>query len=115
MVLHEKWYIFNRFNRYKNVMFMVVSDDLKWCRENLEPLDQNIIINEDYGTVFEDMALISLGAHTVISLGSYGLWGATLGSGEVFFPADKISNKPYFMQIYLKRIKNPKIIGVYWQ
>ena len=95
-------------------MFMVVSDDLKWCREQLGPVDKNVIINEDYGTVFEDMILVSLGAHTIISVGSYGTWGAILSKGKIIFPAQKISHKTYALQKHLKHVKDKNVKGLRW-
>ena len=95
-------------------MFMVISDDLEWCRHELEPINKNVIINENYGTLFEDLALISLGQHTVVSLGTYGTWGALLGSGDIVFPANKISNQTYYLQRSYFHINDSRVKGIYW-
>ena len=95
-------------------MFLVISDDLPWCKRILEPVDKDVVVNDGKGTLFEDMTLISLGAHTIISVGSYGAWGATLGYGRILFPARKMTKEPYFLQIHLKNIKNPKVKGLKW-
>ena len=95
-------------------MFMVVSDDLDWCKENIQPLDKNVVVNEDYGTVFEDMVLMSLGKHTIISVGSYGTWGGILGSGRIIFPAQKLSDDTYALQKHLKNVKDKSVKGLRW-
>ena len=95
-------------------MYLVISDDLEWCQEELATLDKNVVINEDYGTTFEDMAILTLGAHTITSVGSFGTWGATLGLGELIFPAKQISKQPYHMHNELRRVKHPKIKGIFW-
>ena len=95
-------------------MYLVISDDLEWCQKELATLDKNVVINEDYGTTFEDMAILTLGNHTITSVGSFGVWGAFLGPGELIFPAKQLSKKPFLLLDSFKKAKIPELKGIFW-
>lgn len=64
--------------------FVVCSDDIKWCRQNLKPL-------ELFGATFtfsanpdpiQDLALLSCCEHQICSNSSFSFWGAWLNQNE---------------------------------
>ena len=80
-------------SRYQNVEFIVCSDDLDWCKLNetfLQPGKLSAIAT--YGIHFSpgtspehDLALLAQCNHTIITVGTFGWWGAWLAGGEVIY------------------------------
>ena len=70
----------NAFRRnFSRVHFVVCSDDISWCRENLSR-QKNLSFSEgkSYGV---DMAIMSLCNHTVATVGTFGWWAGWLAGG----------------------------------
>ena len=81
--------------------FIVVSDDMDWCKEQfhsfqdvyfvgtpntqLTMLDRNNALRagQDIGN---DLALLAHANHSILSHGTYGMWGALLAGGEAVLP-----------------------------
>lgn len=71
--------------RLKGPVFLVLSDDLAWCRKNLATKD---VVVMDGATAAVDMATVSLGDHHVTSYGTYSFTAALLGPGHITHPID---------------------------
>lgn len=69
--------------RLKGPVFLVLSDDLAWCRKNLATKD---VVVMDGATAAVDMATISLGDHHVTSYGTFSFTAALLGPGHITHP-----------------------------
>ena len=87
-----------RFNRvYNNVIFIVVTDDMEWAKTNLvfpglqvafaghskvlqKDIHHPLVAADDVG---DDLALLAACNHTILSYGTFGLWGALLAGGDV--------------------------------
>lgn len=66
--------------KHQHVVFLVVSDDMAWCKEHLTSRDTFHI----GGTSPEvDMAIMARCNGSIIDYGTFGLWGAVLSGGEV--------------------------------
>jgi hypothetical protein len=62
-------------------LFMVFSDDINWCKENLPNIEDKFIFiegNKDY----EDLLLMSLCKNNIISNSSFSWWGAWLNENK---------------------------------
>jgi len=61
----------------KDALFVVFSNDITWCKENLHDLAKNLIFieNEPY---YHDFYLMSLCKHQIISNSSFSWWAAYL-------------------------------------
>ena len=70
-----------------NVIFVVVSDDLRWCQENLKS-HENLIVFAPFYHEGLDMCLLSQCNHSVLTLGSLGWWGAWLAGGDTLYYRD---------------------------
>jgi galactoside 2-L-fucosyltransferase 1/2 len=68
--------------KYPDSTFIIVSDDKKWCRINIAD-SVNKIVAPDTLTPSEDMALLTLCQHSLITTGTFGWWAATLTGGTV--------------------------------
>ena len=72
---------------YENIAFLFISDDMEWGRKNIKDKHNDLFfvgvgetdIDMDIGT---DLALMANANHTIISRGTYSMWGAVLSGGE---------------------------------
>jgi hypothetical protein len=67
--------------------FIVFSDDLEWCKENI-PIHKNVQANQRFGVSiefsegrneFEDLSLMASCSHHIIANSTFSWWGAWLG------------------------------------
>ncbi|GAB1598915.1 galactoside 2-alpha-L-fucosyltransferase 2-like [Argonauta hians] len=84
----KKWFQ----SRYKNVIFVVCSNDIAWCENNISDNNTYFIKGNSPG---EDMAILSYCDHLISSVGSYSWWSGFLSKGNVtyYFPPAK-NNSP---------------------
>jgi galactoside 2-L-fucosyltransferase 1/2 len=68
-------------NKYKPIMFVVVSDDPEWCEHELHGDDVAVIRNK---LPEQDLAIMAACNHSIIDYGTYGMWGALLSGGDTF-------------------------------
>ena len=68
-----------------NARFVIVSDDMQWCRNNIKGYD---IVYSNFTEPIMDLAVLSLCYHTIITGGSFGWWGAWLAGGTVIYLKD---------------------------
>jgi galactoside 2-L-fucosyltransferase 1/2 len=59
-------------------LFVIVSDDPKWCRQHLGATD--VVIASK--SAEHDLALLSSCNHTIIDYGTFGYWGAIMAGGH---------------------------------
>ncbi|KAK4307693.1 hypothetical protein Pmani_020560 [Petrolisthes manimaculis] len=76
---------YRRSCREKRSVFLVVSDDLRWCTKILSGRD--VITAGDKNEVV-DMALVSLGDHSITSYGTFSFLGGLLGPGHFTHPIE---------------------------
>ncbi|KAK3611851.1 hypothetical protein CHS0354_040524 [Potamilus streckersoni] len=69
--------------RYSNALFIVVSDEIPWCKENLK--EDNGIAFISFNNPGTDMAVLSLCDHVIVTSGTFGWWGAWLAGGDVVY------------------------------
>ena len=66
--------------KYDLVIFLILSDDLDWCRKHFIAPD---VFHIDGNSPAVDMAIMSLSDMIIIDYGTFSLWGAILSGGEV--------------------------------
>lgn len=71
--------------RYKNAHFVVCSDDMKWCKENIQGPD---VTFSNFTQPIVDLGIMSLCHHMIITGGTFGWWGAWLSGGTVVYLND---------------------------
>ena len=67
-------------SKHDSLTFLVLSDDLDWCREHLQGED---VFHMAGNIPAVDLAIMALCDITVIDYGTFSLWGAVLSGGEV--------------------------------
>lgn len=69
-------------NKIKNPVYIIFSDDIQWCKENLD-LSNVKFIDWNIGDLsFRDMQMMSMCDHNIIANSSFSWWGAYLNSNE---------------------------------
>ena len=58
-------------NNYKTIIFVVVSDDPKWCERELNGDDVVVMRNK---SPEQDLAIMAACNHSIIDYGTYGMW-----------------------------------------
>lgn len=71
--------------KYKPVLFIIVSDDVVWCRDRLT--DDDAVVGSKWTTssslsAGQDLATLAACNHSIIDYGTFGVWGAILAGGE---------------------------------
>ena len=73
---------------YDNVAFLYVSDDMDWAFKNLEDKEGDLFLigdgNEDPDGIAFDLSVLVNANHTIITRGTYSMWGAMLCGGEYY-------------------------------
>jgi galactoside 2-L-fucosyltransferase 1/2 len=68
--------------KYKNVFFIMASDDKDYCEKHFENR-QNLIVTPKSYSYLEDFAILSFCQHSIITAGTFGWWTAFLAGGDV--------------------------------
>ncbi|KAK2159199.1 hypothetical protein LSH36_156g02010 [Paralvinella palmiformis] len=89
--IHAMEYFKQEYNR---VQFIVTSDDLAWCKENI--LDEHIEFSTHNYTM--DLAILSLSDHIIISLGTYSWWAGWLCKGTTIYYGVMPPNDTYLVE-----------------
>ena len=79
--------------QYTNCVFLIASDDVKWCRKHLMAHDIIIIADHKPKTVLKlrmdgvsrDMSILRLVDHSIISTGTFSLWVGRFTPGQVIY------------------------------
>jgi galactoside 2-L-fucosyltransferase 1/2 len=66
----------------ETIIFVVASDDVDWCTENLSQSDVSVLPPASPGV---HLAVLSTCDHMIISGGSFGWWGGWLSGGTVIY------------------------------
>jgi len=75
--------------KYKTVVFLYVSDDKEWAKQHMSR-DKDVVFSWSPSNrvlaTGEDLALLSLSNHTIMTRGSYSFWASKLSGGSYIRP-----------------------------
>jgi galactoside 2-L-fucosyltransferase 1/2 len=87
-------------SRFKSIVFVVTSDDIQWCQENIGSEKNSVVFSRWLDLPSHDLCLLSKCNHTILSVGTFGWWGAWLANGDATyykdFPLPRSSIDKYF-------------------
>jgi galactoside 2-L-fucosyltransferase 1/2 len=69
------------------IIFVVCSDDMQWSKQHLSR-DIAPVVFSIFDDLEQDLSLLSETNHTIMTVGTYGWWGAWLAGGEVLYYKD---------------------------
>ena len=70
--------------KYKNVLFIVCSNDIIWSRNVLDSENYNIQYSNAKDS-FVDLAILASCHHSIITVGSFSWWSGYLTGGDVVY------------------------------
>ncbi|XP_028929695.1 galactoside alpha-(1,2)-fucosyltransferase 1 [Ornithorhynchus anatinus] len=88
--------------RYRNPMFVVTSNGMAWCRENIDSSRGDVVFAGDgaEGSPGRDFALLMQCNHTVMTIGTFGFWAGYLAGGETVYLANFTLPDSEFLKIF---------------
>ncbi|XP_064597476.1 galactoside alpha-(1,2)-fucosyltransferase 2-like [Liolophura sinensis] len=92
-ILKAKQYFIKKYGR---VVFVVCSDSIDWCTENI-PGENTVFVRGQ--SAVEDLAVMSLCQHAIMTVGTFGWWMAWLVNGDTvyysrrFLPGSRLSQQ----------------------
>jgi hypothetical protein len=66
----------------ENPLYVVFSDDIEWCKENIKVKNARFVDWNSGEQSFQDMHLMSLCKHNIIANSSFSWWGAWLNANQ---------------------------------
>ncbi|XP_053388763.1 galactoside 2-alpha-L-fucosyltransferase Sec1-like [Mercenaria mercenaria] len=67
-------------NKYSKVDFVLVSNDKTWCRKKVKD-----VAISPFNNAGDDMALMTISDHVIVTSGTFGWWGAWLSRGTTVY------------------------------
>ncbi|XP_072283754.1 galactoside alpha-(1,2)-fucosyltransferase 2-like [Pyxicephalus adspersus] len=102
-------------NKYENPQFIVTSNGMDWCKQN---------INNSFGDVHfagdgkerspsRDFALLAHCNHTIMTIGTFGIWASYLAGGETIYLTNyTLPDSPFLKVFKYEAAFPPEWIGI---
>ncbi|XP_046550387.1 galactoside 2-alpha-L-fucosyltransferase SEC1-like [Haliotis rubra] len=71
--------------KFRDPIFLIATDDKRWCRKNLQSPDVILMDNTD---PYLDFATLTLCDHMIMTVGTFGWWAAWLSNGYTVYYKD---------------------------
>ncbi|XP_069495054.1 galactoside alpha-(1,2)-fucosyltransferase 2-like isoform X2 [Ambystoma mexicanum] len=73
--------------KYPEPVFVVVSNDMQWCKKNIDASRGDVYFSGDgiESSPERDFALLSHCNHSIMTLGTFGIWSSYLAGGETIY------------------------------
>ena len=69
-------------NKVIDPVYFIFSDDIEWCKQNIKISNKHFFVQANQDTPFENIELMSLCKHNIISNSTYEWWGAMLNKNS---------------------------------
>lgn len=74
-------------SKHRNIIYVVCSDDLTWCQQNLNSTARKIYFSKNHSDIV-DMGLLASCDHTILTVGTFGWWAGFLAHGDTIYYKD---------------------------
>uniref|UniRef100_A0A8C9PC32 L-Fucosyltransferase n=1 Tax=Spermophilus dauricus TaxID=99837 RepID=A0A8C9PC32_SPEDA len=101
--------------RYRSPVFVVTSDDMAWCRQSIDSSRGDVVFagNGLQGSPAKDFALLTQCNHSIITVGTFGIWAAYLTGGDTVYLANfTLPNSPFHMVFKPQAAFLPEWVGI---
>ncbi|XP_048646558.1 galactoside 2-alpha-L-fucosyltransferase SEC1-like [Marmota marmota marmota] len=101
--------------RYRSPLFVVTSDDMAWCRQSIDSSRGDVVFagNGLQGSPAKDFALLTQCNHSIITVGTFGIWAAYLTGGDTVYLANfTLPNSPFHMVFKPQAAFLPEWVGI---
>ncbi|XP_034279083.1 galactoside alpha-(1,2)-fucosyltransferase 2 [Pantherophis guttatus] len=105
-VVADKGYLEKAMNyfrkKYLNPIFVVTSNGMEWCKKNINASMGDVYYAGDgkEGSPGRDFALLSHCNHTIMTIGTFGIWAAYLAGGEAVYLANYTLPDSPFLKVF---------------
>ncbi|XP_078090761.1 galactoside alpha-(1,2)-fucosyltransferase 2-like [Mustelus asterias] len=102
-------------NKYKDVVFIVMSNGLDWCRKNIDASKGDIYFLGDgnESKPQRDFAILAHCNHTIMTIGTFGFWAAYLAGGEVIYLTNfTLPGSPFLRVFKYEAAYLPEWVGI---
>ncbi|XP_069804059.1 galactoside alpha-(1,2)-fucosyltransferase 2-like [Dendropsophus ebraccatus] len=101
--------------KYQNPLFIVTSNGMDWCKENINTTLGDIHFSGDgiEASPTRDFALLAHCNHTIMTIGTFGYWAGYLAGGETIYLSNFTLPDSEFLKIFkYEAAYLPKWIGI---
>ncbi|XP_018428531.1 PREDICTED: galactoside 2-alpha-L-fucosyltransferase 2-like [Nanorana parkeri] len=102
-------------NKYESPLFIVTSNGMDWCKENMNNSKGDIHFAGDgqEGSPGRDFALLAHCNHTIMSVGTFGIWVGYLVGGETIYLTNyTLPDSPFLKLFKYEAAFLPEWIGI---
>ncbi|XP_034958710.2 galactoside alpha-(1,2)-fucosyltransferase 2-like [Zootoca vivipara] len=88
--------------KYPNPIFVVTSNGLEWCKENIDASRGDVYFSGDgrESSPGRDFALLAHCNHTIMTIGTFGIWAGYLAGGETVYLANYTLPDSPFLKVF---------------
>ncbi|XP_048372678.1 galactoside alpha-(1,2)-fucosyltransferase 2-like [Sphaerodactylus townsendi] len=88
--------------KYHDAVFVVVSNGMAWCKENIDASRGDVYFSDDgqESSPGWDFALIAHCNHTIMTIGTFGIWAGYLAGGETVYLANYTLPDSPFLKVF---------------
>ncbi|XP_030153918.1 galactoside alpha-(1,2)-fucosyltransferase 2 isoform X2 [Lynx canadensis] len=101
--------------RHRAPVFVVASNGMAWCRENIDASRGDVVFAGDgvETSPAKDFALLAQCNHTVMTIGTFGIWAAYLAGGDTIYLANyTLPDSPFLKLFKPEAAFLPEWIGI---
>ncbi|XP_053546802.1 galactoside alpha-(1,2)-fucosyltransferase 2-like [Bombina bombina] len=88
--------------KYENPLFVVTSNGMDWCKENINNSKGDVHFAGDgkEGSPGRDFALLAHCNHTIMTIGTFGVWAGYLVGGETIYLTNYTLPESNFLKVF---------------
>ncbi|XP_069803650.1 galactoside alpha-(1,2)-fucosyltransferase 2-like isoform X2 [Dendropsophus ebraccatus] len=89
-------------NKYEEPVFVVTSNGMKWCKQNIDNSRGDVYFSGDgyESTPGKDFALLVGCNHTIMTIGTFGFWASYLVGGETIYLTNFTLPESEFLKLF---------------
>uniref|UniRef100_A0A8D0GEM6 L-Fucosyltransferase n=1 Tax=Sphenodon punctatus TaxID=8508 RepID=A0A8D0GEM6_SPHPU len=88
--------------KYRDPIFVVTSNGMSWCKENIDASKGDVFFAGDgrESSPGRDFALLAHCNHTIMTIGTFGIWAGYLAGGETVYLANYTLPDSPFLKLF---------------
>ncbi|XP_069856606.1 galactoside alpha-(1,2)-fucosyltransferase 2-like [Dipodomys merriami] len=88
--------------RFESPVFVVTSNGMAWCKDNINASLGDVVFagNGMEGSPGKDFALLTQCNHTIMTIGTFGIWAAYLAGGDTIYLANYTLPQSPFLKFF---------------